>query len=79
MVVTLSGTLAFVDLRAKEALRVRRDEHTIVAAHTMVACLQSQEEIVCKGEGFVQAGLVVNAVKPTSSRARADSGRSTHA
>jgi hypothetical protein len=34
MVVTLSGILAFVDLRAMEALGVGRDEHT------MVACLQ---------------------------------------
>ena len=51
MVVAFPGILPLVNIRAMETLRIGRDDHA------MIAGLQGQEELVRKGDGFVQACL----------------------
>ena len=51
MVVTFPRVLPLVDIRAMESLRIWRDDHT------MIPGLQGQEELVRKGDGFVQPCL----------------------
>ena len=51
MVVTFPRILSLVYIRAMESLRIGRDDHA------MIPGLQGQEELVRKGDGFVQPCL----------------------